>query len=112
MHGNTGVYRLLGYFNFLSYLKKKKKTAQSRIHVRVGFFWDLCKNSVAVRGGSVGCSGVRQGTAAQWGQVSQLPVKLPSLRIFPTVLTTLWICFPSRYMGISCSCLSSFLMHG
>lgn len=38
MHGNMGVYRQLGYFNFSSYLKKKKKTAQTQIHGRVGFF--------------------------------------------------------------------------
>lgn len=29
-----------------------------------------------------------------------------------TVLTTLQICFSSRYTSISSSCLSSFLMHG
>lgn len=62
MHGNMGVYRQLGYFNFLKLLKKEKENSQNPNTWQGGVFWDLYKNSVAVRGGSVGCSGVRQGT--------------------------------------------------
>lgn len=43
MHGNMGVYRQLGYFNSLSYLKKKKKTAKTQIHGRVVFFGTSAK---------------------------------------------------------------------